>query len=159
WARVQPGYVWVPSHYRWTPYGYIYVAGYWDLAIPRRGILYAPVVVDVAIAGPRFVYTPVYAVSDAVVVDALFVRPACCHYYFGDYYGPRYQAIGFESCVVYSRHHYDSIVVYRRWEYRNEPRWMDAQINITLARDSGRAPVPPRTLVQQRVTNVTNVTN
>ena len=31
---------------------------------------------------------PVYAVPQTVVVDTLFVRPTCCHYYFGDYYGP-----------------------------------------------------------------------
>jgi hypothetical protein len=160
WARVQPGYVWVPAHYRWTPYGYVYVAGYWDYALPRRGMLYAPVVVDVAVVPAGFVYTPVYAVSDVVVLDTLFVRPCCCCYYFGDYYGPRYVGLGFESCVIYSRRHYDAIVVYQCWEHRAEPRWLDVQINLCFARDSGRAPVPPRTLVQQNITinNVTNVT-
>src|SRR5205823_10326433 len=54
WARVQPGYVWVPAHYRWTPYGHVYIAGYWDLAVSRRGILYAPVVVDTVVVGPGF---------------------------------------------------------------------------------------------------------
>jgi hypothetical protein len=149
WARVQPGYVWVPGHYRWTPYGYVYVAGYWDYAVAQRGILYAPVVVDAAVVGPRFVYTPVYAVPDAVVMDAFFVRPAYCHYYFGDYYGPRYREIGFESVVVYSRRSYDPIIVYQRYEYRNDPRWLDVQVNLVVARDAGRAPLPPRTLVQQ----------
>jgi hypothetical protein len=164
WARVQPGYVWVPPHYRWTPYGYIYVPGYWDLALPHRGILYAPVVVDCTIVTPDFVYTPVYAVSDVVLLDTLFIRPCCCCYYFGDYYGPRYVALGFESCVLYSRRHYDALIVYACWEHRTEPRWLDVQINLCFARDCGRAPVPPRTLVQQtivqnQVTNITHVTN
>ena len=52
WARVQPGYVWVAAHYRWTPSGFIYIPGYWDLAVSRRGFLYAPVYMNVALVGP-----------------------------------------------------------------------------------------------------------
>src|SRR5262245_52107742 len=90
WARGQPGYVWLSSHYRWTPSGYSYVAGYWDLALSRRGVLFAPIIVDPLRVETRFVYTPAFVVRDTVVVDALFVRPATCHYYFGDYYGVTY---------------------------------------------------------------------
>ena len=103
WAQVQPGYVWVAAHYRWTPSGYVYIPGYWDYSLATRGVLYAPVVVDPVVIGPTFVYRPMYVVPDTVVVDAFFVRPAYCHYYFGDYYGPAYRTWGFESCVVYSR--------------------------------------------------------
>jgi hypothetical protein len=149
WARVQPGYVWVPAHYRWTPSGYIYIAGYWDLAVTRRGVLYAPVYVDTAVVGATFVYTPAYAVHDTVVLDSLFVRPAYGVYYFGDYYGPRYASVGFVSCYTYSRTNYDSIIVYERWENRRNPAWFDARITLTFDRDAGRAPLPPRTLVQQ----------
>ena len=167
WGRMRAGYIYVPSHYRWTPFGYVFVAGYYDLDVPRRGVLYAPVVVDVAVVGPRFVYTPYYAVSDTIVLDAMFVRPAYCHYYFGDYYGPRYRTLGFETTIVYSRRCYDPVIVYRRWEYRDNPRWFDAQVTLVVARDNGRAWVPPRTLVQQNtiiqnnvnVTNITNVNN
>src|SRR5262249_49747423 len=116
-------------------------------------------------------YTPTYAVSDTIVLDALFVRPSYCHYYFGDYYGVTYRDYGFESCYVYSRRNYDAIIVYERYEHRNEPTWVDVQINVYNDRYAGRAPVPPRTLVQQNnvinqniivqnnVTNVTNVNN
>jgi hypothetical protein len=165
WARVQPGYVWVPDHYRWTPSGYVFIPGYWDLAIHDRGVLFAPVVVDYAVVGPTFVYTPAYVVPDVVVMDAFFVRPCFCHYYFGDYYGPTYVRLGFESGFVYSRHSYDAIVVYSGWEHRAEPAWASVQLNVFLARDSGRAPLPARTLVQQNtivqnnITNVTNVNN
>jgi hypothetical protein len=163
WARVEPGYVWVNAHYRWTPGGYIYVPGYWDLAVSRRGILYAPVIITPEVVTVGYVYTPYYAVRDTVVLDALFVRPCYCHYYFGDYYGPVYRDYGYESCIVYSRRRYDSIIVYESWERRSDPRWVDVQINIYNDRYAGRAPVPPRTLVQQtnivNVTNVTNVTN
>jgi hypothetical protein len=161
WTRTRPGYVYVASHYRWTPSGYVFIPGYWDHAVSRRGLLYAPVVVNPVVVGPQFVYTPYYAVSDRLMLDAFFVRPAHGHYYFGDYYGPRYTALGFESSLIYSRRHYEPIVVYQRYEYRNNPRWFDVQVNLVFERHAGRAPVPPRTLVQQRtvVNNVTNVSN
>lgn len=164
WTRVRQGYVYVPSHYRWTPYGYVLISGYWDYTVSRRGVLYAPVTVDVALVGPRYVYTPYYAVRDTIVLDTLFVRPSYGAYYFGDYYGPRYVTIGFEPCVVYSRRHYEPIIVYERWQYRDNPRWHDTQVTLVIERNAGRAPVPPRTLVQQttiiqNTTNITNVTN
>jgi hypothetical protein len=165
WARVQPGYVWVPDHYRWTPTGYLFIPGYWDLAVSRRGVLYAPVVIDPAVVTVGFYYTPVYAVSDTVVVDSLFVRPAYAHYYFGDYYGPAYAGLGYESIVVYSGRRYDSIIVYETWSHRSQPNWFSLQVNIYNGRNNGTVPIPPRTLVQQNtiiqqnITNVTNVTN
>ncbi len=164
WARVQPNYVWIAAHYHWTPGGYIYVAGYWDYSIKRRGVLYAPVVIDSRVVTAGFVYTPAYAVPDAVMVDALFVRPARCSYYFGDYYDDSYRGAGFTSCVVYSRSNYDSIIVYERYQHREEPNWINIQINLSNDRFAGRAPVPARTLNQQttiihNTTVVNNITN
>jgi hypothetical protein len=170
WARIQPGYVWVNDHFRWTPSGYVYIPGYWDLALKNRGMLYAPVIISPSVVTVGFVYTPCYAVRDTVVVDAMFVRPTTCHYYFGDYYEVRYRSMGYESCVVYSQRNYDSIVVYETYERRSDPTWLSLQINIFNNRASGLAPCPPRTLVAQQqiinnttvinnVTNVTNVTN
>jgi hypothetical protein len=149
WAHVQPGYVWVAAHYRWTPSGYIYIPGYWDLALSRRGVLYAPVYVNTVVVGPGYVYTPAYAVPPAVVIDAFWVRPCYCHYYFGDYYGPVYAGYGFESCVIYSRRCYDPIFVYAVYEHRAEPRWASLQVDVCLGRGAGRYPCPPRTLVEQ----------
>ncbi len=158
WARVQPGYVWVPDHYRWTPLGYVYVPGYWDLALKRRGILYAPVVID-PVVRVGFVYTPAYAVRDTVVIESLFVRPAVCHYYFGDYYAPSYRHLGYESCFIYSRRRYDSIIVYETYE-RRDPTWISFQINLFNDRCAGRVPRPPRTLIQQNtVVNNTVINN
>jgi hypothetical protein len=156
-TRVRPGHVYISSHYRWTPHGYVFVSGYWDYAIARRGVLYAPVVVDTVVIGPRFVFTPYYAVTDTIVVDALFVRPGFCHYYFGDYYGPRYATLGFECGFHYSRRCYDPIITYSRWEYRDTPGWFDVHLSISLGRSAGHHPCPPRTLVQQ-VNVVNNVT-
>ncbi|MGH3577734.1 MAG: hypothetical protein ACRDU0_09270, partial [Mycobacterium sp.] len=164
WARVEPGYVWIPAHYSWTPGGYLFVAGYWDLAVRRRGILYAPVVVDPGAVTVSFSYTPACAVPDALIVDTLFVRPAYCHYYFGDYYAPAYRDLGFQSAFVYSGNHYDAVIAYERYERRADPTWLSVQINLFGRRSAGLAPVPPRTFVQNttvvnNVTNVTNVTN
>jgi hypothetical protein len=165
WARVQPGYVWVPNHYRWTPSGYIFIPGYWDLAVSQRGVIYAPVIVNPEIVTVGFTYTPAYAVSDTVVVETLFVRPTYAHYYFGDFYGPAYATMGYQSVFVYSGRSYDSIIVYETWAHRTQPNWISVQIDIFNGRSRGALPVPPRTLVQQNtiiqqnVTNVTNVTN
>jgi hypothetical protein len=158
WSRVRPGYVYVAAHYRWTPSGYVFIPGYWDYAVARRGVLYAPVVVDTAIVPVSYVYTPVYAVSDGIVLDAMFVRPAYGHYYFGDYYGPDYATRGYVTTVVYSRTYYEPIFVYQRWEYRDRPRWYEMQVNIVFERNAGRMPVPPRTLVQQQTMIVQNNT-
>jgi hypothetical protein len=141
------GYVWVAAHYRWSPFGYVYVAGYWDLAVAGRGVLYAPVVVDVGLVGPGFVYTPAYAIADSIVLGSLFIQPAYCHYYFGNYYGPRYVGFGFESCYVYSRRCYEPIVSYQVWTYRENPGWLNAQINVTVARNAGLAPIPAREVI------------
>lgn len=67
--------------------------------------------------------------------------PAHCHYYFGDYYGPTYASLGYESCFVYSRRRYDSIVVYECYERRREPAWISLQINLFNDRCAGRARV------------------
>jgi hypothetical protein len=154
WSRIQPGWVWVPDHYRWSPGGYVFVAGYWDLAVSKRGILYAPVYVSPTVR-VSYTYTPAYAVRDTVVVDTLFVQPATCHYYFGDYYETRYRDSGYVSCVAYSETRYDSIVVYERYERRSDPTWFSVQINLYNDRCAGRQPVPPRvinqTVIQQNV--------
>jgi hypothetical protein len=154
WTRVRPGYVYVAAHYRWTPQGYILVPGYWDLAVSRRGVLYAPVYVDPVVVGPRYVYTPYFAVRDNLVLDTMFIRPVCCSYYFGDYYGPRYVGFGFEPVVVYSRRCYEPIIVYERWNYRDNPRWFDIQLTLVVDRNAGRVPLPPRVITRENIVQV-----
>ena len=96
-----------------------------------------------------------------VVVDALFVRPCTCHYYFGDYYEARYHDVGFTSCVVYSRDNYDSIVVYERYEHRDDPSLVQrSRSTCSTTAAPACAPVPPRTLNQQiNVVNNTTIIN
>jgi hypothetical protein len=153
WAHVQPGYVWVPAHYCWTAGGCVFVPGYWDWTVPRRGVLYAPVVIDPVVVGPTFVYTPCYAVCDAVLLDAFFVGP-CCHYYFGDYYGPACFRLGFRDCYAYDRWHYDPIVSYAHWEHGYHSGWLADRRRLYERRAAGVAARPPRTLFEQnRIVN------
>src|SRR5205814_815497 len=94
-----------------------------------------------------------------LVLDALFVRPCVCHYYFGDYYAPAYRESGFVSCVVYSQRNYDSIIVYERYEHRSDPSWFKVQVNLTFGRSAGREPCPPRTFIQNTTVVQNNVYN
>ena len=59
WLRHDPNLVWVPAHYVWTVAGYVYIDGYWDYQLVRRGLLFCPI---------RF------------TADVFLHRPfACCH--------------------------------------------------------------------------------
>src|SRR5207248_11497278 len=98
----QPEFVWIPAHYEWTPAGYVFVDGYWDYPLAQRGLLFAPVCFDpVVLEQPDFVYTPQYVVSCDFLPTALFVRPDCRHYYFGDYFEDRYERRGFTPWMDY----------------------------------------------------------
>ena len=53
-----------PSHYVWAPRGYVFVDGYWDYSLARRGVLFAPVYFSgAANTQPGFSYSP------ATVID------------------------------------------------------------------------------------------
>ena len=48
--------------------------------------------------------------------------------------------------MVYSRSHYDGIIVYETYQRRSDPTWFNIQITLYNDRCAGRAPCPPRTL-------------
>jgi len=83
WAENREDFVWTPDCYTWTPRGYIFVRGFWDLPLENRGMLLAPLAVRAGAVG---------RVAPAVVIDVRealvhwFVGPTLRHYYFGDYY-------------------------------------------------------------------------
>jgi hypothetical protein len=85
WVPMQPNWIWVPSHYVWTPCGYVFVKGYWDYVVEKRGLLYAPVCVDLAYVKPGWTYTPTCVVHNTCLLDNLFVKPGC-GYFFGAYH-------------------------------------------------------------------------
>ncbi|WP_425619459.1 hypothetical protein NA78x_003491 [Anatilimnocola sp. NA78] len=82
WAAGRDGWIWTPDCYTWTPRGHVFVRGYWDLPLERRGMLFAPLAVQ----------PDAHLVSPTVVIDVRealahwFVAPTYKHYCFGDYY-------------------------------------------------------------------------
>jgi hypothetical protein len=126
WTAVQPDWDWIPAHYVYTPRGYVFVDGYWDYSIGRRGVLFAPVYFGAGVyAQPGFSYTPATVIDLAVFSNHLFLRPQYQHYYFGDYYAASYQAAGFYPSYSYNsgRYGYDPIYAHDRWEHRQDSQW------------------------------------
>ena len=126
WEPAQENWVWVPAHYLWTRRGYVYVEGYWDYDVDRRGMVFAPVHFDrVVYSRPDYHYTPSTVIVVNVFLHHLFVRPNYCHYYFGDYYEPRYRDRGWFASFNYhnSRRGYDPFFAHQRWEHRGDRDW------------------------------------
>ena len=126
WEPAQENWVWVPAHYQWTPRGYVFVDGYWDYDVQRRGVVFAPVRFRHEVYDrPDYYYTPSTVIVVNVFLSHLFVRPSYGHYYFGDYYAPRYRNSGYYAPYAYQaeRRGYDPIYVYNRWEHRGDRDW------------------------------------
>ncbi len=176
WQVFRPGWMWVPAHYKWTPIGYVFVEGYWDYELVRRGVLFAPVAfTQVAVLRPAFVYTPTYVVSYQSMFTSLFVRRGWGSYYFGDYFQPQYTRRGFLPWAapalvnlnlnIGRRAAYDPMWSYYQTAHRADPQWSRSVVDVYTGRYRGDYPLPPRTLNQQTTVlnnitnNVTNITN
>ena len=144
---------WVPDHYVWTPSGYVFVDGYYDYSVPRRGVVFAPVYFDGGLRTQRgFSYSPSTVINPGVFVSHLFLRPGYGHYYFGDYYGSNYTDAGFSPWFSYhsSRRGYDPIYANQRWQHRQERDWEHrTKASFRNFRDNEDAR-PPRTWAAQR---------
>ena len=148
WERGQQDWAWSPAHYQWTPHGYVFVDGYWDYNVARRGVVFAPVRIQRSYyTRPNYSYTPAMVISLNVFSSHLFVRPNYGHYYFGDYYEPRYRTVGFYDSYSYhsGRRGYDPIYAHNRWEHRGDRDWeRSRRDNYNFYRDNEDAR-PPRT--------------
>jgi hypothetical protein len=153
WAAAQPDWDWIPAHYVWAPRGYVFINGYWDYSIGRRGVLFAPVYFDASLYARRgFSYSPATVIDLAVFSDHLFWRPNYSHYYFGDYYAASYAKAGFypSYSVHSSRYGYDPLYAHDRWLHRRDREWEHhVEANFQRRRDHEDAR-PPRTLAAQR---------
>lgn len=127
WMSVYPDWVWQPAHYVWTPRGYVYIDGYWDRTLERRGVLFAPMrVTRLVRTRENYVYSPSVVIRIGALTAALFGSPDSNHYYFGDYYGDEYSRRGFRPWFEIDRRHrgYDPIYAHRRWDHgRTDDRW------------------------------------
>jgi hypothetical protein len=160
WVAYHPGWVWIPAHYVWTPIGVVFVEGYWDHPICDRGLLFAPVRIDLAfVRRPGWVYTPAYVIQPDFLLTALFIGPRHHHYYFGDYFGERFAQRGYVPWVDYrvGRHSFDPNFVYYKRLYGTNGSWERNLRDLYVARQNGTVPRPPATLVQQTqvVQNIT----
>jgi hypothetical protein len=123
WSAVQPGRVWVPPRYLWTPAGYVFVNGYWDWPFEDRGLVFAPVYFNQPLWNqPGWAYRPSYVVNWGALTGSLFYRPGGAQFYFGNYYGPRYAGLGYRPWFNgYNR--FDGIFNYQRWQNRHNANW------------------------------------
>lgn len=128
WAQSYADWVWMPQRYVWTPRGYLFNGGYWDYPLARRGMLFAPVYFHRPLYRDRgFYYTPGIAINIGGLHLHLFSRPRYGHYYFGNYYGDRYDRMGFYPWYAYrSWGGYDPFYQYH-WtrEGRHRRDWED----------------------------------
>jgi len=152
WQTAQPNWIWCPGHYNWTPRGYIFVDGYWDYAVARRGVLFAPVYFSHDYySRPGFSYSPLTVISLAVFAEHLFLRPSYGHYYFGDYYDPRYRNNYYAPYAFNSgRQGFDPFFAHQRWENRRDRNWLQTrEKDFTFYRDNAAAR-PPQTFAAFR---------
>ena len=152
WATGNQNWDWTPDHYVWTPRGYVYVDGYYDYSVSRRGILFAPVYFNGDRRSQRdFSYSPSAVINLGVFANHLFLRPRYGHYYYGDYYGSNYASEGFSPWFAFQSGHrgYDPIFANQRWQHRQDRDWQrHNEANFSNFRDNKEAR-PPRTWAAQ----------
>jgi len=158
WVTPLPDLVWTPARYVWTPGGCVFVDGYWDHPLERRGLLLSPArilrqsVVD-------WTYVSRYVVRTDFLMGALFVGPARRHYHFGDYYTETDVKRKFVAWIDYqpTKGSYDALYSHYRLVYRDAPAWEYNLRALYVARYKGEVPRPPHTFVQQQ-TFIENIT-
>jgi hypothetical protein len=150
WVNYRPNWVWVPAHYAWTPAGYVYVEGYWDYTLRDRGLLFAPVRMDVVVySRPGYVYRPAFVITDDHMYGAMFVQPAYGCYYYGDYFAVEYRRSGFVAWCDYG---HDPLFSYYSWHYRSDPGWSIELRACYVGRYNGTIERPGRTIVVNNTT-------
>jgi hypothetical protein len=156
WAQGRVEWDWMPAHYVWTPRGYIFVEGFWDYPVERRGVLFAPVYFESGVYSRQgYFYSPIIVIDLAVFTDHLFLRPAYQHYYFGDYYAASYSQGGFYASFSFqsSRYGYDPIYSHQHWEHRQDREWEQHVAASYQYRRDHETARPPRTWAAQRTIN------
>ncbi|QJW99935.1 hypothetical protein FTUN_7558 [Frigoriglobus tundricola] len=152
WIPYQANWVWTPPCYQWTPSGSIFIDGYWDYPLDQRGLLFAPAYIDPRVfGGGGRPYVPQQVVATDFLLGALFVRSAARHYYFGDYFEPRFGKLGFVAWPDYHpvKGAYDPTFAYYHHQHAGDARWEPALRNLYKERLNGTIPRPPHSLVNQ----------
>ena len=153
WLKYRPNWTYVPANYVWTPAGCVFVDGYWDYELTRRGLLFCPIRFTENVwtrAGWRF--SPQYIVYPEVFVGALFVRPDYHRYCFGDYFGASYVRHGYVPWVDYRLHKNIPSPLYHQYalSQRQTPNFERDLRKLYDDRRTGDALRPPRSFAQQQ---------
>ncbi len=139
WLGYRPGFIWSPARYFWTPRGYVFIDGYWDYCLEDRGLLFAPVWFHRpwwTTWGWGFGYQPwwTWCCGPDWPFFGLFVRPGWGHYYWGNFFAPRFAGLGFHPWYDFGPRFHDPLFNYYRWNNRGNPNWADGLHNDFLAR-------------------------
>lgn len=154
YSPVQVGRVWAPPRYIWTPAGYIFIEGYWDLPFEDRGVVFAPVYFTQPLwrtAGWR--YRPSLVVGFDNFLDSAFVYGGS--FYYGNYYDPFYSRYGYRPWYT-GRGRYDPVFAHHGWQHhRHNPNWVAGVQQTYAGRTGGRIVAP--VIVATPVNKVTQV--
>ena len=123
WRPFRADWIWIPAHYIWTPRGTVFVDGYWDYRMPRRGQLFAPVYIrNHRHRHVHYRYSPSYVINLGSIGMHLFVRPSYHHYYFGDYYGTTYSSRNFYASFRFHGSGFgcDPFLTYYQWHFARQ---------------------------------------
>jgi hypothetical protein len=145
WSPLQQGRVWHPAQWMWTPNGWLFVNGYWDLPLDDRGLATPPVYFNQPLwNNPDWSYQPAYAVNPNAFFDSAFVNGP--GFYFGNYYNPRYGGLGYNPWFA-GRGRYDPL--FANYASRNPNFTVGRVAQIYAGRSAGTLIAPPLTLAQQ----------
>jgi len=147
WSPVHRGWVWVPARYVFTPAGYLFVDGYFDYELARRGVLFAPVIFRRGFVAPGFVFRPSVVLNTHRLTEFLFVNSPCGCYCFGDYFGASHVQAGIFPWFAFhmSSLGYDPFFAFASWAHHTDIGWHERLVSDFRAfRDDARLR-PPRT--------------
>lgn len=156
WAPMQADWDWVPAHYVSSPRGYVFVNGYYDHAVARRGVLFAPVYLNAGVYSRRgYSYSPTTVINLQWFTAHLFSRPQYHHYYFGDYYANSYNTRGFYPSFSYASrgYGYDPFYARQRWNNREDRDWQRGIERDFANRRDHEDQRPPHTLTAMMAQN------
>ncbi|MFO0878667.1 MAG: hypothetical protein U0840_15100 [Gemmataceae bacterium] len=152
WCPPRDGWVYTPARYQWSPGGLLYVGGFWDRCMLTRGVPFAPVY----FGGGGFWRVPGYSFRPSVclgmgaTMNALWARPGWGYYAFGDFYGARFAARGFQPWHLYGPRARDTLFAYHGNAFAGgRGAWANRLAATYDGRRTGTLPLPPSTLAAQ----------
>ena len=152
WLPCRANWVYVPAHYVWTPAGCVFIEGYWDYELHRRGLLFCPIRFTANVwTRPGWRLLPRFVVYPEVIVGALFVRIDFHRYYFGDYFDVKFNPFGFVAWVDYRLHKNIVEPLFHQfaWAHRAEVGFERDLRKLYVDRRAGIALRPPHTIAEQ----------